>query len=92
MSERPLLFPNAKIPIKTTLKVLDTWLTYVKDSGWVVRKHQVSDTMIDYYSDDAPGYGKLTPLASVFRDNNNRPTVWIYIRLPMNTEKFLGTS
>ena len=60
---------NAKMPITTTLRVLDSWLGYIKSSGYSVRSIQEGggDT-VTYYSDDAPGYGKGTPLASVFRD------------------------
>ena len=74
---------NAKIPITTTLKVLDSWLDYIKSSGYKVRKQREGDDTETYYSDDAPGYGKLTPLASVFRDRNNRPSTWIFVRLPL---------
>ena len=78
---------NAKISIKTTLKALDTWLEYVKSSGWDVREKKVGNDSVYYYSDNLPGYGKLTALASVIRDQNNRPTVWIFIRLPLHPER-----
>lgn len=71
---------NAKICITTTLKQLDHWLDYVRDSGYSVREDRVGDDVY-YYSDDAPGYGKLTPLATVIR-NRARRSVWIHIRLP----------
>lgn len=79
---------NAKIAITTTLKALDTWLDYIKSSGYTVRKiiEGGGDTET-YYSDDAPGYGKLTPLASVFRDLNNRPSTWIFVRLPLTEDR-----
>jgi len=76
---------NVKIPIITTLKALDSWLGYIKSSGWDVEEKPCGSNEVYYYS-DAPGYGKLTPIASVFRDQNNRPSVWIYIRLPLSKE------
>lgn len=78
---------NAKIAITTTLKMLDSWVGYIKSSGYKVRKlHEGKDTTT-YYADDAPGYGKLTPLARVFRDINNRPSTWIFVRIPLADEQ-----
>lgn len=72
---------NIKCPIKVSLKQMESFLRYVKDSGYIVEKKDDGNGFVSYYS-NAPGYGQLTPLADVVEAAGRRRKAWLYIRLP----------
>ncbi len=67
---------NLKCPSPTTLKGLDSFIRYVRASGYTVDQETINEQHQIYSSNDAPGYD-ITPLGERQRDE-----CWIYMRLP----------
>lgn len=82
---------NLKLPIRITLKQLDSTLYYFESSGYTIDKKDYKNGFITYMT-DAPGYGleSSTPLADVVVCEGNRRKVWMYIRLPRTEKSVYG--
>lgn len=78
---------NLKFPISTSLKMLDSWLNYIRQSGYEITKREFDDGSLEYICTEIPGY-EATPLATIIPDNSTgRKKAYIYIRIPRNEQR-----
>jgi hypothetical protein len=72
---------NLKFPIPTTQHKLESWLLYFEECGYEVVKKEIGQGCTVWTS-NAPGYGKLTPIAEKFPNGGGRFGRVLYVRLP----------
>ena len=74
-------FVNTKFPIPVTVAKLESFIEYFRECGYTVEERDQGEHHWAWYSNDAPGYGELTPIAEKCLDGDRFGRV-VYIRLP----------